>query len=407
MKMYCSHRNHGGDVTTTLKKLNSHLMTCQFRPLHCPNKGCGALLTKNQLDSHLPTCKFRTVLCVECGEAVPVKSMKDSSHAAQCSPKPLQCPFHTSGCTFEGLHSQIQQHLQENQQLHQQLHLNQTTRLVATQKKQEEKLEAFLAEVSASLRSNASDLTAKLSEVSAQLASKADTGDVDILGEHVRGLQSISSVHETRIERLEQNRGGSSGGNGLPVGDAATRLNGFDNTITSMERRLVELELRVRLMETASFNGRLIWRLTNYARRKQDAVSGRTLSLYSQPFYTSHFGYKMCARVYLNGAGMGKGTHMSLFFVVMRGECDALHQWPFRQRVSMSLLDQSGGTRHITDNFRPDPTSTSFQRPRGDMNIASGSPLFAEQSVVEGDKYLRDDTIFIRVTVDTTDVPQL
>ena len=49
-------------------------------------------------------------------------------------------------------------------------------------------------------------------------------------------------------------------------------------------------------------------------------------------------GYKMCARLYLNGDGMGKGTHVSLFFVVMRGTYDALLKWPFRQKVSCSLL---------------------------------------------------------------------
>jgi len=30
---------------------------------------------------------------------------------------------------------------------------------------------------------------------------------------------------------------------------------------------------------------------------------------------------------------LGKGSHMSLFFVVMKGEYDALLPWPFRQKV--------------------------------------------------------------------------
>ena len=45
----------------------------------------------------------------------------------------------------------------------------------------------------------------------------------------------------------------------------------------------------------------------------------------------------MCTRLYLNGDGMGKGTHVSLFFVVMRGAYDALLKWPFRQKVFSSL----------------------------------------------------------------------
>ena len=98
--------------------------------------------------------------------------------------------------------------------------------------------------------------------------------------------------------------------------------------------RLAEQDLRFQVLETAAYDGLLIWKIKDFARRKHEAVTAKTLSLYSQPFYTSKYGYKMCARVYLNGDGMGKGTHMSLFFVIMRGDYDDLLQWPFRQKVT-------------------------------------------------------------------------
>lgn len=41
----------------------------------------------------------------------------------------------------------------------------------------------------------------------------------------------------------------------------------------------------------------------------------------------------MCLRIYLNGDGTGRGSHLSLFFVVMRGLSDALLKWPFNQKV--------------------------------------------------------------------------
>lgn len=53
-------------------------------------------------------------------------------------------------------------------------------------------------------------------------------------------------------------------------------------------------------------------------------------------FYTSKYGYKMCLRIYLNGDGTGRGTHLSLFFVVMRGHSDALLKWPFNQKVILN-----------------------------------------------------------------------
>ena len=44
----------------------------------------------------------------------------------------------------------------------------------------------------------------------------------------------------------------------------------------------------------------------------------------------------MCIRAYLNGDGYK--THLSLFFVVMKGEYDALLKWPFDYKVSMILV---------------------------------------------------------------------
>lgn len=105
----------------------------------------------------------------------------------------------------------------------------------------------------------------------------------------------------------------------------STQLTAHDRQLGVHDVRMAEMDLRFQLLETASYDGTLVWKIRDYERRKRDAVSGRTLSLYSQPFYSSRFGYKMCARVYLNGDGMGKTTHMSLFFVIMRGRSYQRH----------------------------------------------------------------------------------
>lgn len=111
----------------------------------------------------------------------------------------------------------------------------------------------------------------------------------------------------------------------------------------------------------------------------------------------------MCSRAYLNGDGMGKGTHFSIFFVVMQGEYDELLSWPFRQKVTFMILDQNGNRRHLSDSFRPDPDSSSFKRPLAEMNIASGCPLFVSHSILESsDNYIKDDCLFVKVMVDTT-----
>ena len=77
----------------------------------------------------------------------------------------------------------------------------------------------------------------------------------------------------------------------------------------------------------------------------------------------------------LNGHGIGLGTHISVFPVVMPGHYDAILRWPFRQKVPFMLLDQDN-VEHVIDAFRPDPNSSSFQRPRRETNMASGCPMF-------------------------------
>ncbi|XP_070532384.1 TNF receptor-associated factor 2-like [Ptychodera flava] len=178
-----------------------------------------------------------------------------------------------------------------------------------------------------------------------------------------------------------------------------------DRIIALKDVTLAEQDLRIQSLEMASYDGVLTWKISEFNRKRRDAISGRTLSLYSPYFFSSQFGYKMCARIYLNGDGMGKGNHVSLFFVVMKGEFDAILRWPFRQKVTFMWIDQNN-REHMIDAFRPDPNSSSFKRPTGDMNIASGCPLFMPLSMLEDGKhaYIKDDTAFLRIIVDTHDL---
>ncbi|XP_065194180.1 TNF receptor-associated factor 2-like [Sycon ciliatum] len=183
------------------------------------------------------------------------------------------------------------------------------------------------------------------------------------------------------------------------------RVDALDRTTTVQDIQLSDLSIRQDLLEVKGSSGVLVWRIADIERRRLEAVNGRTMSLYSPPFFTSQSGYKMCARLYLNGDGAGKTTHVSLFFVIMRGDFDALLPWPFQQKVRLSLIDQTPllastqGKRDIVEVFKPNMSSSSFQRPTSEMNIATGCPLFAPKAVLTSDRYVRDDTIFLKIEV--------
>ncbi|XP_075295629.1 TNF receptor-associated factor 1 isoform X2 [Opisthocomus hoazin] len=172
--------------------------------------------------------------------------------------------------------------------------------------------------------------------------------------------------------------------------------------LTQKDAGLSSLHKSLLFSEQASYDGVFLWKITDVGRKLQDSVTGRTVSLYSPAFYTAKYGYKVCLRVYLNGDGTGKGTHVSLFFVVMKGDYDALLPWPFRHKVTFMLLDQNN-REHIIDAFRPDLTSASFQRPVNDMNVASGCPMFLPLSKLQSPKYayVKEDTLFLKCIIET------
>ncbi|XP_070563397.1 TNF receptor-associated factor 2-like [Ptychodera flava] len=211
------------------------------------------------------------------------------------------------------------------------------------------------------------------------------------LSSRVQQMQSEGREQEQMIQRLEE------------------QIKAQDRIIALKDVALAEQDLRIQALEQTSYDGILVWKISDFSRKRQDALSGGTTSVYSPCFFTSRHGYKMCARIYLNGDGMGKGNHISLFFVVMQGPSDALLRWPFKQKVTLTLLDQNNHEHTgITNAFSPDPTSSSFKRPTSGMNIASGCPLFMPISQVDSPHhaYVKDDVMFIKIIVDTSDLEQ-
>ncbi|MEQ2195503.1 hypothetical protein XENOCAPTIV_013868 [Xenoophorus captivus] len=135
----------------------------------------------------------------------------------------------------------------------------------------------------------------------------------------------------------------------------------LERTVSLRDLSIVEMEGKIREMSAATYDGVFIWKISDFTKKRQDAVAGRAPAMFS-PGFTSN----ICVQ------------------------------------VTLMLLDQNN-REHIIDAFRPDISSSSFQRPVSDMNIASGCPLFCPLSKLDSkNSYIRDDTIFIKAIVDLT-----
>ncbi|CAF1154765.1 unnamed protein product [Adineta ricciae] len=172
-------------------------------------------------------------------------------------------------------------------------------------------------------------------------------------------------------------------------------------------REIFLLKQQFNAKQLTVFDGILIWKINDVKQKLYDALSERQRSIYSADFYSSIYGYRMRARLFLNGINTARNTHMSIFFVLMRGEYDAILTWPFHFKIRFSLITKDN-QHHFTSFVWSDVKSVCFQRPRLAMNEAYGIEKFISLVKFKQNQniYAQDDTMFIRVEVDFLSKPQ-
>ena len=167
-----------------------------------------------------------------------------------------------------------------------------------------------------------------------------------------------------------------------------------------LNANLADTDLKMVLLEGLSTDGHQLWKIDNFHHRLEQAKSGKIYALHSPPCYTKVNGYKFCVRAYLNGDGLGKGTHLSIYFVLMKNHYDNLLDWPFYKKITFRLLNLKDPKHGKVEAFTTDRHSSSFKQPEKDMNIAAGCPKFLRQDLVTSEGYLVDDSIIIETVVD-------
>ncbi|CAG01315.1 unnamed protein product [Tetraodon nigroviridis] len=465
--------NEGCTWTGTIKEFEArHEDSCDFMIILCPS--CKELMRANEQERHNEReCPERTLNCKYCKEAFQLKSIKAHDeicpkypmmcegcsrrkiprekyvdHIKYCSKFKSPCRFHVVGCNMSVEKEKIHEHERQCSYEHLNLLLHFIMGIkISLESLQPQSLDVAthkLLELHQSLR----DLEVKMSQLSPprsrlyraaeeplwSCSSRAKKTKVAELSRRcqelevkVSTLENIACVLNREVERscttmdaynrqhrLDQDK----------IEILNNKVRQLERTVSLRDLSIVEMDEKMRELSAATYDGVFVWKIADFTKKRQDAVAGRAPAMFSPDVL----------RIYLNGDGTGRGSHLSLFFVVMRGHSDALLKWPFNQKVTsrqmcvgglggrgawlrlsradvssapylcaqvtLMLLDQNN-REHIIDAFRPDVSSSSFQRPVSDMNIASGCPLFCPLSKLDcKNSYIRDDTIFIKVIVD-------
>ncbi|XP_065654981.1 TNF receptor-associated factor 5 isoform X4 [Hydra vulgaris] len=375
---------------------------CLYRSINCND--CGIDLKANELENHRLICPMKKVDCpYNCNEKPFFTELFD--HFKSCSKLSINhiCPFQLIGCNYKAIDSDdLNSHLKSTD------HFLITVAVVKKLREDYDKMQHELGVHQKNLKSS-SEKQEKL-----EIQIKDVNGIIRVLQESLSNLSGTAIVSDDEIKNFEikLNQCKKKIDELLPKKnmDDFLSLQPKIEELTSIADKIEvdnavigesisEIDLKLQMLENTRYDGKHLWRITDFRFRFKQAEEGKTLAIHSAPSFTSRGGYKFCSRLYLNGDGSGSKTHLSLYFVIMKSEYDQLLEWPFKKRVTFKLINVLDQTKSHVESFIPDINSSSFQRPVRDMNIAAGCPQFFPKASLFSPNYLVDDTIFLETIV--------
>ncbi|GAB1286075.1 TNF receptor-associated factor 2 [Apodemus speciosus] len=293
-------------------------------PAVCPNDGCTWKGTLKEYEVHYEVCPKFPLTCDGCGKKK-ISREKFQDHVKACNKCRVPCRFHSIGCSEMVEPENLQDHELRRLREHLALLLSSFLECQASQ--------GAPAQAGPELLQRCQSLEQKIATFE---------NIVCVLNREVERV-AVTAEACSRQHRLDQDK----------IEALSNKVQQLERSIGLKDLAMADLEQKVSELEVSTYDGVFIWKISDFARKRQEAVAGRTPAIFSPD-------------------------------------------------VTLMLLDHNN-REHVIDAFRPDVTSSSFQRPVSDMNIASGCPLFCPVSKMEAkNSYVRDDAIFIKAIVDLT-----
>ena len=340
----CDSVAKGCEWEGTVGTLEEHVNTCGFTSVPCP-KECKQnntirMILKKDLEKHLTEqCVNRAYECQYCGKKDTYANITDI-HDDLCEKKPHSCP--NPGCPDSMQHAEIKQHLD-----------NDCEHTVISCKYER---------IGCDVKMKRKDMGAHEQDDKAHLHQALNT----VVKLQQSATETNKAVQQIIASIKEENKA------------MQDRLQSATETITSMQKIFV------------------IFKVINFEKKK-----GNNQVVRSQSFYTGIDEYNMRIKVYLNGIRDGKGTHVSVFIYILKGDNDDNLDWPFIGTAKIELLNLLEDKNH---HFMTVPFKEEYNARVG---YARGYLRFIPHSQLSGNpvnntQYLKDDTLYFRVSVEVS-----
>ena len=143
--------------------------------------------------------------------------------------------------------------------------------------------------------------------------------------------------------------------------------------------------------------------ITDFNRKLFKAKEGNMLgTIEGDPFYTSPHGYKLIMEVHINKTKEEFKDHLGVYIFVMKSDHDAILSWPFKKKCTFTLIDQQDNEeerKNIVITLTPEGQD-NFKKPTKKVNTGLGYARFVSHATLQTRKYIKDDTVFITVSIE-------
>ncbi|XP_063644175.1 TNF receptor-associated factor 2 isoform X11 [Pan troglodytes] len=271
---------------------------------HCRAPCCGA-----DVKAHHEVCPKFPLTCDGCGKKkIPREKFQD--HVKTCGKCRVPCRFHAIGCleTVEG----------EKQQEHEAQWLR-------------EHLAMLLSSVleAKPLSGDQSHAGSELLQRCESLEKKTATFEniVCVLNREVERV-AMTAEACSRQHRLDQDK----------IEALSSKVQQLERSIGLKDLAMADLEQKVLEMEASTYDGVFIWKISDFARKRQEAVAGRTPAIFSPAAGSADcICWELCTKRGVNGQHCG-GPATEVVF--LGAALSLLHQQVRLQDVSAYLPER-------------------------------------------------------------------
>ena len=402
LHIYCTNKEKGCEWQGELNDINNHLGNsdgCQFEEVKCSNE-CGKMIERRYLTSHVETeCPHRKVNCQYCHDTGEHQFI-EGQHKEECPKLPLPCP---NKCEVESVpREDMEAHLTSchSELTHCEYH-NMGCKIMVARKDQEkhkkEKMEDHLMMTQAKLVEFEDELSAV----------KMDAEEkIDGLTKTTRSLHQKLVASEQTLDTIQ------------------VQLNAeFKEMQDKQQQKIDRLEVMLNQLTVQLQHNQWLLQLhaLSISGDKTCPVTVRVSEVedkkihsrkwHSDPFYTYEKGYRMSVRVLVNGTDKVKGTHMSVYLYLMKGQYDGNLQWPLRGAFQIALLNQKMDGGHYINDYNTvkfiDKTPAAItNRVIGKQSDEMAHEGLGRNEFIKHEdlkketdtcQYLKDDCIFLRI----------